>query len=128
MTVHQLGMAVGMANGTVNCRPRSRKLKSLSLYASESGSPRLCSGVRNSSPTTRARRTLDLDLADSITTWRLSASRRNRRWTTRRRADVAAPSFQPFFVELNLPVALTRGDEVTVPVVVYNYLDKPQTC
>ena len=35
--------------------------------------------------------------------------------------------FQPFFVDLNLPVALTRGDEVSVPVVVYNYLDKPQT-
>ncbi len=35
--------------------------------------------------------------------------------------------FQPFFVDLNLPVALTRGDEVALPVVVYNYLDKPQT-
>src|SRR5207253_1667790 len=35
--------------------------------------------------------------------------------------------FQPFFVDLNLPVTLTRGDEVSVPVVVYNYLDCPQT-
>ena len=35
--------------------------------------------------------------------------------------------FQPFFIDLNLPIALTRGDEVSVPVVVYNYLDKPQT-
>ena len=35
--------------------------------------------------------------------------------------------FQPFFVDLNLPVSLTRGDEVAIPVVVYNYLDKPQT-
>ena len=35
--------------------------------------------------------------------------------------------FQPFFVDLNLPVSLTRNDEVSVPVVVYNYLDKPQT-
>ena len=35
--------------------------------------------------------------------------------------------FQPFFVDLNLPVALTRGDEVAVPAVVYNYLDKPLT-
>ena len=25
-----------------------------------------------------------------------------------------------------MPVALTRNDEVTIPVVVYNYLDKPQ--
>ena len=44
------------------------------------------------------------------------------------RADQASIRvFQPFFVDLNLPVALTRGDEVTVPVVVYNYLDRPQT-
>jgi uncharacterized protein YfaS (alpha-2-macroglobulin family) len=28
--------------------------------------------------------------------------------------------------DINLPVALTRGDEVSVPIVVYNYLDKPQ--
>src|SRR5262249_61264556 len=35
--------------------------------------------------------------------------------------------FQPFFVDVNLPVSLTRGDELAVPVVVYNYLDKPQT-
>lgn len=65
-------------------------------------------------------------LADSITTWRLAAS------------AVAADGrlgagqwpikvFQPFFVDLNLPVALTRGDEVGVPVVVYNYLDRPQS-
>ena len=35
--------------------------------------------------------------------------------------------FQPFFVDLNLPVSLTRNDEVGVPVVVYNYLGRPQT-
>ena len=35
--------------------------------------------------------------------------------------------FQPFFVDLDLPVAMIRGDEVAVPVVVYNYLDTPQT-
>lgn len=68
---------------------------------------------------------LKVPLADSITTWRLTAS------------AVAADGrlgagqwpikvFQPFFVDLNLPVTLTRGDEVGVPVVVYNYLDKPQ--
>ncbi|MFO0811133.1 MAG: MG2 domain-containing protein [Gemmataceae bacterium] len=70
------------------------------------------------------RATLDVPLADAITTWRLSAS------------AVAADGrlgavqsgvrvFQPFFVDLTLPVALTRGDEVTVPVVVSNYLTTP---
>ncbi|MFQ5731742.1 MAG: MG2 domain-containing protein [Planctomycetaceae bacterium] len=69
---------------------------------------------------------LEIDLADSITTWRVNASAVS---TDGRlgaaRTDVRV--FQPFFVDLDLPVALMRGDEVGVPVVVYNYLDKPQT-
>lgn len=72
------------------------------------------------------RASLDLELADSITTWRLSASAVT---TDGRLGATQAPIkvFQPFFVDLNLPVALMRGDEVAVPVVVSNYLDKPQT-
>ena len=72
------------------------------------------------------RASLDLELADSITTWRLSASAvtaDGRLGATEKPLKV----FQPFFVDVNLPVSLTRGDELAVPVVVYNYLDKPQT-
>jgi A-macroglobulin TED domain/Alpha-2-macroglobulin family/MG2 domain/Macroglobulin domain MG3/Bacterial Alpha-2-macroglobulin MG10 domain len=72
------------------------------------------------------RATLDLDLADSITSWRLTASA----VTADGRlgaVETGIKVFQPFFVDLNLPVSLTRGDEVSVPVVVYSYLDKPQT-
>lgn len=70
--------------------------------------------------------TLAFDLADSITTWRLTAS------AVTAGGQLGATQsgikvFQPFFVDLNLPVSLTRGDELAVPVVVYNYLDKPQT-
>jgi hypothetical protein len=69
---------------------------------------------------------LDVTLADSITTWRLTASAvaGDGRLGS---AELPLKVFQPFFVDLNLPVALTRNDEVAVPVVVYNYLDKPQT-
>ena len=69
---------------------------------------------------------LDVELADSITTWRLSASAvaaDGRLGGTQSAIRV----FQPFFVDLNLPVALTRFDEIAIPVVVYNYLDEPQT-
>src|SRR5262249_19729914 len=72
------------------------------------------------------RASLDIELADSITTWRLTASA----VTADGQLGAAQASirvFQPFFVDLNLPVALTRGDEVAIPVVVYNYLAKPQT-
>jgi hypothetical protein len=67
-----------------------------------------------------------LRVADSITTWKIAAQ-----------ANSAAGHigsgegelvvFQPFFVDLDLPLSLTRGDEVHVPVIVYNYLEEPQT-
>jgi hypothetical protein len=74
----------------------------------------------------RGHASLEIPLADSITTWRVTASAVS--------ADgllgaTQAPIrvFQPFFVDLNLPVTLTRGDEVSIPTVVYNYLDMAQT-
>ncbi len=69
---------------------------------------------------------VDVDLADSITTWRLSASAVSGEGQLGA-SQSAIRVFQPFFVDVNLPVALTRGDEVAVPVVVHNHLDKPQT-
>jgi hypothetical protein len=74
----------------------------------------------------QGRATLDVELADSITTWRLGASA----VTADGRLgglQTGVRVFQPFFVDLNLPVALTRGDEVTLPVVVSSYLPRPQT-
>jgi uncharacterized protein YfaS (alpha-2-macroglobulin family) len=70
--------------------------------------------------------TINIELADSITSWRLTASAVSgggHLGAMQRPIRV----FQPFFVDLNLPVALVRNDEVAVPVVVYNYLDEPQT-
>jgi type II secretory pathway pseudopilin PulG len=72
------------------------------------------------------RASLAVDLADSITTWRLSASAVSAEGKLGG-AESSIRVFQPFFVDLNLPVSLTRGDEVAVPAVVYNYLDKPLT-
>jgi uncharacterized protein YfaS (alpha-2-macroglobulin family) len=68
---------------------------------------------------------LEMPLADSITTWRLGASAVTAEGRLGAGRAVVRV-FQPFFVELNLPVALTRGDDVEVPAVVYNYLDRPQ--
>jgi hypothetical protein len=69
---------------------------------------------------------LDVDLADSITTWRLTASAVSAQGQLGG-AQAAIRVFQPFFVDLDLPAALTRGDEVAVPVIVSNYLDHKQT-
>jgi hypothetical protein len=74
----------------------------------------------------RGRAALDLELADSITTWRLTASASSRGGLL---GGVSAPLrvFQDFFVDLDLPIALTQNDEVAFPVAVYNYLKEPQT-
>ncbi len=72
------------------------------------------------------RATLDIPLADSITTWRMSAVGSDAEGRIGG-ADAPLTVFQDFFVDVDFPVFLTRGDEVTFPVAVYNYLDEDQT-
>ena len=66
------------------------------------------------------RATISIPLADSITTWRLAMLA-----STQHGALGSATSslkvFQDFFVDLDLPVTLTQGDRVSIPVAVYNY-------
>ena len=66
-----------------------------------------------------------LPLADSITTWRVSAMANSAEGLL---GSAAAPVkvFQDFFADIDLPVALTQGDHVDVPVSLYNYLPEPQ--
>lgn len=69
---------------------------------------------------------LDVPIADSITTWRMTAlaSTRDGRLGS---ATGGLRVFQDFFIDLNLPSALTVGDEVSLPVGVFNYLPEPQS-
>jgi hypothetical protein len=70
--------------------------------------------------------TLEVPLADSITTWRTSIDALT---AAGRMGSATFPLrvFQDFFVELDLPVALRLGDAVSLPVTCYNYLGAPQT-
>ncbi len=63
---------------------------------------------------------LEIPLADSITTWRLSGAAVAKSGQLGR-IESAIRVFQPFFVDINAPLTLTQGDEVSVPLVVYNY-------
>jgi len=74
----------------------------------------------------RGRASVTVAMADSITTWRLQAlasSQRGQLGSTSQGLRV----FQDFFVDIDLPVALTQNDEISVPVAVYNYLPGAQT-
>jgi uncharacterized protein YfaS (alpha-2-macroglobulin family) len=68
---------------------------------------------------------LELEMADSITTWRMTGLASSKAGDL---GSFTAPIrvFQEFFVDVDLPVALTKGDEIALPVAVYNYLDRPQ--
>jgi len=66
------------------------------------------------------RASVTIPIADNITTWRMAMMA-----STRQGALGSGTSslkvFQDFFTELDLPVTLTQGDQVSLPVAVYNY-------
>ncbi|MDX9753226.1 MAG: alpha-2-macroglobulin family protein, partial [bacterium] len=69
---------------------------------------------------------VSLAMADSITTWRMSAMA-NAKSGAIGDTTAAMKVFKPFFIDLDLPIALIQSDEVTIPVAIYNYLPTAQT-
>lgn len=69
--------------------------------------------------------TLEIPLADSITTWRASVDAVNAAGKMGS-TELPITVFQDFFIDLDLPVSMSLDDEVSVPVVCYNYLRTPQ--
>ena len=72
----------------------------------------------------RGRASVDLSAPDSITTWRLHAVSSSPDGFGI--AETNLKVFQDFFVDPDLPYAVTRGEEFPVTVQVYNYLDREQ--
>ncbi len=67
------------------------------------------------------RASISFPVAHSITTWRASADGS----TTEGHIGAGRASFrtfQSFFVDFDMPTQLTQGDELELPVIVYNYL------
>jgi hypothetical protein len=64
--------------------------------------------------------TISIPLADSITTWRMALMASTPRGALGSSTG-SIKVFQDFFTDLDLPVTLTQGDRVTIPVAVYNY-------
>jgi len=73
----------------------------------------------------QGRASIHVPIADSITTWRITSLASTVKGAL---GSSTAPIrvFQDFFVDIDLPVSLTEGDIVSVPVAVYNYLPKRQ--
>ncbi|MEQ8224055.1 MAG: alpha-2-macroglobulin family protein, partial [Candidatus Eremiobacterota bacterium] len=68
---------------------------------------------------------INVKMADSITSWRLTSFASSLKGEMGNK-ESPLKVFQDFFVDIDLPVFLTGGDEVSVPVAVYNYLPEKQ--
>lgn len=68
-------------------------------------------------------KTLSLKLPDSITNWKVSLLAIDNNGNI---ADkiLDIKTFQEFFIDVNLPLFLTKNDEISIPVIIYNYTDK----
>ncbi len=68
---------------------------------------------------------LEIPIADSITTWRLTALASAQEGQLGS-ATAGIRVFQDFFVDIDLPVYFTQGDEISIPIGVFNYLPEAQ--
>lgn len=66
------------------------------------------------------RASVTIPMADSITTWRMAMLASTARGALGT-ATSSVKVFQDFFVDLDMPVTLTQGDRISIPVAVYNY-------
>lgn len=68
---------------------------------------------------------VSVTMPDAITTWRMTmfASSQNGELGS---GLSSIRVFQDFFVDIDLPVALTQGDEISIPIAIYNYLPRAQ--
>lgn len=68
---------------------------------------------------------LEVKMPDAITTWRVTGFGSTISGSLGSFiSDIRV--FQDFFVDIDLPLYLTEGDEISIPVAIYNYLPKQQ--
>ncbi|MEM7029994.1 MAG: MG2 domain-containing protein [Chloroflexota bacterium] len=68
---------------------------------------------------------LDIPIADSITTWRVSVLASDDQGNLGS-GQLGLRVFQEFFIEPDLPRFLNQHDSIAIPIRIFNYLDEPQ--
>jgi len=103
------GILGGVLGGTLAAAPHVRSYFPESLYSN----PEIITDHDG-------RASISIPLADNITTWRMAMLAS----TTHGALGSGTSSikvFQDFFVDLDMPVTVTQGDRVSIPVAAYNY-------
>ena len=128
-----LNTAASSSVSTVESRMPLRRRQNAAFILNATATPRL----RQYFPETlvwapsietdkNGRAKLDFKMADNITTWKMSVIGS----TVDGQIGMVEKdirSFQPFFIDHDPPRVLTEGDEIALPVVLRNYMEKPQT-
>lgn len=142
--VLSVGLDVGSTTQTVEVMAESATIQTESAMLSTVRSPRKAREVAApSSPDTHVRSwfpealyvapeiitdnhgraSIAVPIADNITTWRMAMLASTKQGSLGS-GTASIKVFQDFFTELDLPVILTQGDRVSIPVAVYNYSGK----
>ena len=137
VTVTAAASPIMTNQASVSGNASKRTVTNLSKFATKSGSQQMSTPrLREYFPETllwqpsietdkEGRAQINFKLADNITTWKLvviGSTEDGRIGTTEKEIK----AFQPFFVEHDPPRVLTEGDEISLPVVVRNYLSQAQ--
>jgi len=67
---------------------------------------------------------ISVKVPDTITSWYASAFGMSKTAGLGIANAVNLRVFQPFFISLNLPYSVIRGEKVMVPAVIFSYLDE----
>jgi len=66
---------------------------------------------------------LSVKVPDTITTWHANGLAMSLSDGIGISQPTSLKAFQPFFISLNLPYSVKRGETVKVPATIFNYLD-----
>lgn len=116
---------------TDNLQLAERSVKEISEEAHASGTGSAAPHVRSYFPEAlyinpeiltdgNGNASISVPIADSITTWRLAMLASTQSGAIGSGTG-SLKGFQDFFVDLDLPVTLTQGDCVSIPIAIYNY-------
>lgn len=68
-------------------------------------------------------KTFNLKVPDAITSWYASGFAISKQAGMRIANPMELRVFQPFFISLNLPYSVIRGEDVIVPAAIFSYLE-----
>ncbi|XP_077993522.1 C3 and PZP-like alpha-2-macroglobulin domain-containing protein 8 [Glandiceps talaboti] len=72
---------------------------------------------------TRKQDTVRVKVPDTITSWMIDAVTVSRQYGLGIADSTSIKTFKPFFVEFTIPYSVVRGEQVKLPLTIFNYLD-----